>query len=108
MRAGRTEITAKGRGKTWARSCAAAQRSVQDNERYFIRRSGGWLRPGAHGYTTELDGAGVFVGTDARGYLSAEGVVLIPISTMMSEVAEEIASLANKAVKLTALIKIVG
>lgn len=44
-----------------------------------------WFRPGAHGYTGDLADAGMFRGDDAKGYLSAEGVFLVPLKSMKAD-----------------------
>ena len=75
-------IIVKGRGMTRARSLGAAGRRVKDGDLYLIRRGGYWFRPKAQGYTDDLADAGMFLGKDARGYLSAEGVSLTPLSSM--------------------------
>lgn len=76
-------ITAKGKGKAWERSLAAAKKSVRDCDLYFIRRHGGWFRPEAHGYTGDLSAAGAFVGANAKGYLQAEGVELVAVRDLL-------------------------
>lgn len=71
------EITAKGKGKSWHRNLVLAKKRVRDCDLYFIRRGGAWFRPEAHGYTGDLSAAGTFVGANAKGYLSADGVGLV-------------------------------
>lgn len=100
MRRKPTIITACGRGKVWVRSLASAERRVHDTEQYFIKREGAWFRPGAHGYTMDLAEAGIFLGRDARGFLAAEGVSLVPIPMMMSRIRKQVGEHLGKAAKL--------
>jgi hypothetical protein len=98
-------ITARGRGRVFARSLAAAERRVQDADRYFIKRHGAWFRPDAHGYTGDLAEAGLFVGREARDYLNTEGVVLVPIKAMTASISQEAGEHLSKAAKLTEMIE---
>lgn len=100
-----TTIIAKGRGKTFFRSLAACQKRVQADSEYFIRRHGGWFRPGAHGYTNELAEAGVFAGADAKGYLQAEGVSLIPVASMLDTIWKQSREHITKAARLAKLVE---
>lgn len=99
-----TVITAVGRGKAWRRSHAFAQKRVLDDVEYFIKRNGGWFRHGAQGYTMELAEAGIFLGADARGYLDAEGVALVPIASMAPGLQASMADHVIKAATLAALL----
>lgn len=87
----------KVRGKRWVASVEAAKRKVRDGEIYLIRRHGGYFRPGAHGYTTEISAAGIFPGTVARGYLDVAGLSVVPLWSMRKAIEEKIAE-ANQAV----------
>ena len=98
-------IIAKGRGKTFFRSVEACKRRVHDGHEYFIRRHGGWFRPQAHGYTNDLAEAGVFMGSDAKGYLSAEGVSLIPVASMVDTIWKASRDHIQKAANLSKLIE---
>lgn len=98
------EIKASGRGGHWGRSVDAAKLRVRDNEEYFIKRGhSGWFRAAAHGYTDDLCQAGRFLGKDARGYLGAEGVVLVPVDAMSKMVWKEVKELIERAAKLSAI-----
>jgi len=83
------EITAKGKGPNWLRSLTAARGRVDDETRYFIRRNGAYFRPKAAGYTNHLASAGIYTGKEARRYLDAQGVALIPINAMAKELRAE-------------------
>lgn len=98
-------ITTHGRGQALARSRAAAERRVKDEVQYFIKRDGAWFRPEAHGYTADIAEAGIFSGSDARGYLSAEGVVLVPIQTMKANIRRQVREHLAKATRLTEIIE---
>lgn len=90
-------IIAKGRGKTFERSLDAARKRVKDGEIYLIRRRGLWFRPKAQGYTDELAGVGLFDAEDARGYLAADGVSVVPYRHIQGQLAQEIVDLEQKA-----------
>jgi len=96
-------IMALGRGKVRMKSLAAAEKQVNENGEYFIKREGAWFRPGAHGYTMELADAGVFAGKDASGYLTAEGVSLVPVEMMVSRGRKELRDLVGKAARLSGI-----
>lgn len=75
----------KARGKTRIRSVEAARRKVEDYQIYLIRRHGQWFRPGAHGYTSEVNDAGLFLAHEARGYLDVEGVSVVVAGPVVDE-----------------------
>lgn len=93
-------ITTHGRGKALARSRSAADKKVKDDVLYFIKRDGAWFRPEAHGYTGDIAEAGIFPGSDARGYLSAEGVALVPVQTMKANIRKQVREHLAKATRL--------
>jgi hypothetical protein len=47
---------------------------------HLIRRHGGFFRPQAMGYTTDIAQAGFFTKEEAEGYLDVEGVTIHPLS----------------------------
>lgn len=101
-------IFTKGKGKAWARSVEAAKKRVKDDELYLISRHGGLFRPEAAGYTREVADAGVFTGKDARGYLAAEGVSLIPINDMRDRMQAELDQLTGKIAQVWQKMQIVN
>jgi hypothetical protein len=98
-------ITTHGRGKALARSRSAAEKRVKDDVQYFIKRDGAWFRPEAHGYTGDIAEAGIFPGSDARGFLSAEGVVLVPIQVMKASIRKQVREHLAKATRLAEIIE---
>lgn len=100
------EIAAKGRGKTFAKSVDAAKKRVHASHDYFIKRgSRGWFRSSARGYTDDIAEAAVFLGSDARGYLSAEGVALVPVSEMRDEIWRQVREALGRSAKLAAMVE---
>lgn len=91
-----TTIRTKGKGHNWRRSVEAAERRVKDDAVYLISRNGGWFRPHAQGYTGEVADAGLFLGSDARGYLGVEGVSLTPIEDVKKRMMAELDALNGK------------
>jgi hypothetical protein len=77
-------------GKRRIASIDAAKRKVRDGSLYLIRRHGGYFRPEAHGYTTDLAAAGVFDGQTARGYLDVEGLSVVPVKSVIRRVKADI------------------
>ncbi|MDT8333035.1 hypothetical protein RQ831_18435 [Roseomonas gilardii] len=53
---------------------------------HVIRRHGAFFRPDAHGYCTDIVGAGVFSGEVARQYLDVEGLTIHPIGRFQREI----------------------
>lgn len=98
-------ITTAGRGKTFERSLAAAQKKVRDSDLYFINRGGAWFRPEAHGYTGDLAAAGTFAGAHAKGYLQAEGVALVPVREMMPKLVKQMRDHVEAAQRLNSIIQ---
>lgn len=99
------EITAKGSGKAWHRNVVLAKKRVRDSDLYFIRRSGGWFRPDAHGYTGNLADAGTFVGANAKGYLNAEGVGLVAARDLLPMLTKQMRDHVVAAQSLNAVIQ---
>lgn len=53
---------------------------------YFLRRNGGWFRPKAEGYTTDLAQAGLFTESQTRSYADCEGVEVIKAETIRNDI----------------------
>lgn len=70
---------------------------------FFIRRHGGWFRPGAHGYTDDIAQAGTFSAEDARSYMQAEGVTAVPVKSMRGEIWRQVGEAIARAAHLSAL-----
>jgi hypothetical protein len=105
-RTGTIQASTRCRGKVRLASVAAARRRVRDGHAYLIRRDGAWFRPGAHGYTTALGGAGTFGAEAARGYLDVEGLSVVPVRHMRDAVAaslEEAEAAARRLREMLAL-----
>lgn len=66
-------------GKNRLRSIEAARRKIKDDGIYLIRRHGSWFKPMARGYTNDIAAAGTFSGREARGYVSVEGLSVVPL-----------------------------
>ena len=86
-------------------SIEAARKRVRDGEVYFIRRHGGYFRPGAHGYTDHIAAAGLFSPKDARRYLEVEGLSVVPFSALRREVAAEAKDYAQRAAMLRKMLQ---
>lgn len=76
---------------------------VKDGDMYFVRRHGGWFRPGAHGYTNDIASAGEFTADQARGYMQAEGVTVVSIYGARKEIFKEMQETFARASKLASL-----
>ena len=84
--------TIKAQGSTFGQFMADVERlreAIDDEEIFFVRRSSGLFRPGAHGYTSNVEEAGIFPGAVAKRFLDAEGVELISGREMALELARE-------------------
>jgi hypothetical protein len=67
---------------------------------YLIRRHGGFFRPNAHGYTTDITQAGVFEKEEAERYLDVEGLTIHPLTEFREKINDELASLSARLAKL--------
>lgn len=65
---------------------ADAQTLREIEDPHLIRRHGAFFRPDAHGYCTDIVGAGVFSGEVARQYLDVEGLTIHPIGRFQREI----------------------
>lgn len=74
-----------------------AQKRVDPKALYLIRRNGVLFRPNAQGYTQNLADAGVWHGNEARKYLDAEGVDLIPLTSVRDRIVFEMATTVSAA-----------
>ena len=85
-------------------SIEAARRKVKDGELYFIRRHGGYFRPGAHGYCQDVAGAGLFTAEKARAYLDVNGLSVVPLKAMRETLIGQAAELAKSMEALRAML----
>lgn len=90
-------------GLTHREAVNVARRRVVDGEMYLISRHGGWFLPGAHGYCATFADAGVFDAATARSYLDVEGLSVVPLRDVQSQISAEATQLERQAANARAL-----
>ena len=80
-------------------------RLVKDGALYFVMKRGGYFRPKAEGYTDNIADAGTWLGSDARKYLSDEGVTLHPVKPLLPVLKMEMRNNARRALNLALLVE---
>lgn len=83
-------------GLTFTEAVNVAEKRVVDGEMYLISRHGGWFRPNAQGYCTAVAEAGIYDAATARSYLCVEGLSVVPLSKMRTQIEAEIAEMERK------------
>jgi hypothetical protein len=73
--------------------------------KYLIRRHGGWFRPNAQGYCTDICDAGIYDRDDAIRYLDVEGLTIHPARTLLAEAEATMQRLFLQAVRLETVIQ---
>jgi hypothetical protein len=85
---------------TWDAAIAEARSKVVDGELYLLSRHGGYFRPHARGYTGSMATAGLFSAAVARRYLDVEGLSVIPLSSVVDRMREELEKLEKEVAAL--------
>lgn len=92
----------QGFGLTWPEAVNVARKRVKHGL-YFIRRHGGFFRPQAAGYSSEIAGAGLYSAREARSYLDVDGLSVVPARTALAQIDAEIAQAERSLTMLRAL-----
>jgi len=92
------------RGRARWKSIEEARQRISDTETYLISRHGFWFRPGARGYTAEINEAGTFNADQAKAYLDVENVSVVPISSAKEELIKELDALEDRLFRLKSTI----
>ena len=87
---------------TFKEAIRVAEKRVNDDELYLIRRHGGWFRPNAHGYTNTYAEAGIFDAKTAKRYLPVEGLSIVALSDVRDDLLNELNSLEDQIIMLKA------